>query len=79
MKKLLCVCILLCDNIFFMRGEGEKTTNYALKWPQGEGRAIPNDSPYLAPPKRVQSKKEKEDKMHGVPILSAVPGLDKKK
>ena len=53
--------------------------DYALKWPQGEGRAIPNDSPYLAPPKRVQSKKEKEEKMDCVPILSAPPGLDKKK
>ena len=33
--------------------------DYALKWPQGECRAIPNDSPYLAPPKRVQSKKKR--------------------
>ena len=24
--------------------------DYALKWPQGQGRAIPNDSPFLRPP-----------------------------
>lgn len=49
--------------------------DYALKWPQGQGRAIPNDSPYLPPPKRVQNTHKKEEmKMHDdVPVLSSAP------
>jgi hypothetical protein len=56
--------------------------DYASNWPQGQGRAIPNDSPYLPPPKRVRTNEEDDEeeseKHDNVPVLmDAPPGVNR--